>query len=77
MRRNVTITLDETTARWVRVEAAKRDMSVSRFVGELLSDRRRREEGYEAARNLFLGRGPRPLRAPGDPLPSREEVHRR
>jgi hypothetical protein len=77
MRRNVTITLDEKTARWVRVEAAKRDMSVSRFVGELLSDRRRREEGYEAARNLFLGRKPRPLRAPGDSLPSREEVHRR
>jgi len=34
--KNVTITLDEKTAVWTRVEAAKRNMSISRFVGEVL-----------------------------------------
>ena len=77
MRRNVTVTLDEDTARWIRVEAARADMSVSQFLGEVLAERRRRAEGYEAARDLFLSREPRPLRGPDDPLPSRDEVHER
>lgn len=34
--RNVTIALDEETARRVLMEAARRDMSLSRFVGEIL-----------------------------------------
>jgi len=77
MKKNVTVTLDEETARWVRVEAAKRDTSVSRFLGEILAERRRRQEGYEAAGAIFMGREARPLRTPGEPLPSRREVHER
>ncbi len=77
MKRNVTITLDEETARWVRVEAARRDTSVSAYLGELLADRRRRAEGYEAARTSFLARVPRPLRSSGTPLPSRSSLHER
>jgi len=77
MKRNVTVTLDEETARWVRVEAAKRDTSVSKFLGEILEERRRRTEGYETAQAIFMGREPRPLRRPGTCLPSRDEVHRR
>lgn len=34
--RNVTISLDEEVARWVRVAAAEHDLSVSRYVGEIL-----------------------------------------
>lgn len=77
MKRNVTVTLDEETARWVRVEAARRDTSVSRFLGEILSERRSRAEGYESARAAFMSREARPLRRPGDPLPSRDELHSR
>jgi hypothetical protein len=77
MKKNVTITLDEETARWVRVEAARRDTSVSSYVGELLAERRRRVEGYQAARATFLIREPRPLRDPGTPLPGRSERHER
>ena len=77
MKRNVTVTLDEETARWVRVEAAKRDTSVSRFLGEVLAERRRRQEGYDAARAAFMAREPRPLRKPGAPLPTRDAVHGR
>lgn len=36
--KNVTITLDEDVARWVRIHSAKEDMSISRLVGELLMD---------------------------------------
>lgn len=37
--RNVTVTLEEDVAQWARVEAAKRDTSVSRLLGELLKER--------------------------------------
>lgn len=77
MKRNVTVTLDEELARWVRVEAAKQDTSVSQFLADVLAERRRRIEGYEAARTRFMSREARPLREPGQELPSREEVHRR
>jgi len=77
MKRNVTVTMDEETARWVRVEAAKCDMSVSQFLGDVLQERRRRSQGYEAARELFMAREPRPLRRSREPLPTRGEIHDR
>lgn len=46
---NVTISMDEETARWLRVEAAKAGKSVSRFVGELLAERRDAGAGDAAA----------------------------
>ena len=77
MLKNVTVTLDEDTARWVRVEAAKQDMSVSQYLREMLSDHRSRSAGYDASHRLFMAREPRPLRACGDLLPTRQEVHER
>lgn len=77
MKKNVTVTLDEETARWVRVEAARRDTSVSRYLGEILAERRRRAEGYEAARVAFMSREPRPLRDPDQTLPDRPALHER
>lgn len=77
MKKNVTVTLDEDTARWIRVEAAKREMSVSRFLGEVLAERRQRVEGYEAARASFMDREARPLRTCAGPLPTRSEIHER
>lgn len=75
--RNVTITLDEETAQWARVEAARHDTSVSRWVGALLEERRRNSLDYERARNSYLRRGGLPLKQPGDALPSRDELHER
>jgi len=37
--RNVTVTLEEDVARWARIEAARRDTSVSRLLGALLKER--------------------------------------
>ncbi|MCY4635943.1 MAG: hypothetical protein OXG04_15795 [Acidobacteria bacterium] len=42
--KNVTITLPEDLARWVRIRAAEQDRSVSRWVAELLAGIRRQED---------------------------------
>ena len=76
-RRNVTITLDEETARWARVEAARRDLSVSRFVGDLLRESMDSRTAREDARERFFARGPYLTSGPGRDLPSRDELHDR
>lgn len=52
--RNVTVTLEEEVARWARIEAARRDTSVSRLLGELLKERMSTQDGSagEAAERL-------------------------
>ncbi len=47
--KNVTITMDDKVADWARVEAARRNTSVSRLVGELLAEKMRRDDAYERA----------------------------
>ena len=37
--KNITVTMDDTVAEWVRVEAAKRGSSVSRLLGEWLAEK--------------------------------------
>ena len=51
---NVTITLDEETATWIQMEAAKRGTSVSRLVGGLLRDRMKSAATREQARRSYL-----------------------
>ncbi len=75
--RNVTITLDEETAHWARVEAARRDASLSRFVGDVLHDQMTSEAGYEAAMADFLARPARQLQRKPGPYPRRDELHDR
>ena len=73
--RNVTVTLEERVARWARLEAAKRETSVSRLLGEILKQRMEQGNEYERAMRRALAR--KPLPKPGGPLLSREEVHER
>ena len=75
--KNVTITLDEDTAAWARVEAARADKSLSRFIGEMLQERMRKNDAYEAAMQRWLAIKPVPLRAPGEKLPTRDELYDR
>lgn len=76
--RNVTITLDDQVARWVRVLAARHETSVSRLVGEILRERMHMEEGYRSAMERFFAVEPRRLRRhPNDRHPSREALHDR
>jgi hypothetical protein len=76
MKRNVTITLDEHTARWARVEAARRDTSVSDYVGSLLRERMQQDFAYEQAMAAWLSRKPVTLKRSGR-YPGREAVHER
>lgn len=73
--RNVTVTLEEEVAHWARIEAARRDTSVSRLLGELLKERMSARDGYEKAMRRALGREPF-LHSDGRYL-KREEAHDR
>lgn len=75
--RNVTVSLDDETAHWARIEAACHDMSVSRFVGQVLRERKATSEDFERARQSYLSRGAAPLGAKDGSLPGRDEIHRR
>jgi uncharacterized protein DUF6364 len=75
--KNVTITLDEKTAAWARVYAARRNTSVSRLVGEMLQQRMRESHKYEEAMRRFLGKAPVRLNRSGKRYPRREELHAR
>ena len=72
--RNVTIALDDETARWARIEAARQDTSMSRLVGGLLREQMaragREADRYEQARRSYLARRPSSAeRREGVPLP--------
>ncbi len=73
--RNVTLTLEESVARWARIEAARNDISVSRFLGDILKERMKENDEYDAAKRRALARKPF-LKSDGRYL-SREEVHDR
>ncbi len=75
--KNVTITLDEKTAAWVRVSAAREDKSVSRYIAEMLERRMRESRDYANAMRRFLDRQPTHINTTGSKLPTREELHER
>ena len=75
--KNVTITLDEATARWARRIAAERGVSVSRFVGELLRQQMQHESSYELAMKRYFAMKPQCLLGPGERYPTREEIYDR
>jgi hypothetical protein len=73
--KNVTITLEETVARWARIKAAEQDTSVSHLVGQMLKERMQAETGYEAARKRYLSAKSRVISA--GRYPRRDELHER
>ena len=75
--KNVTITLDEETAAWARVHAAQKNVSLSRFVGELLAERMRESREYDEAMRRFFALKSFPLKGPPERYPTREELYDR
>ena len=75
--KNVTITLDEETAAWARVEAAGQGKSLSRFVGDLLRERMVGDRAYQDAMRLYLSKPARLLSKPGTKYPKRDELYDR
>lgn len=75
--RNVTITLDDETARWARVEAAKKDISLSRLIRDLLEETYKRDAEYENAMERFFSREPTAPISDGTPYPRRADLYDR
>lgn len=75
--KNITVTLDEKTADWVRVEAAKQGKSVSRLLGELLRKQMHDDREYFEAMRRFMAIEPREGRWVDGRPPTREEMHDR
>ena len=75
--KNITITLDEKTARWTRAHAAKHNKSVSRLVGEMLQKHMRESREYDEAMRYWLSRKPYKFEKSGGRYPTREELHHR
>jgi hypothetical protein len=73
--RNITVTLEENVARWARLEAARKETSVSRLLGEILKQGMIEEDEYQLAMRRALARKPF-LKTDGRYL-SRQEVHDR
>lgn len=74
--KNVTITLGEEVARWARIAAAEKEVSLSRYVGDLLRQEMTRRSDYEQAMREYLSMKPTGgIR--GRKLPRREDVHDR
>lgn len=69
--KNVTVTMEDSVAEWARLEAARRNTSVSRLVGELLAEKMRHDDAYERALQDWLHRE-RTWSSDGGPYPDRE-----
>lgn len=54
--KNVTVTMEDGVAEWARLEAARRNTSVSRLIGEMLAEKMRHDDAYERAMNEWLQR---------------------
>jgi hypothetical protein len=74
--KNVTVTLDDETARWARLEAARREISVSSLLRELLRESMGGQEAYVGAMDRYLSRPAEDLSS-GAAYPGREELHDR
>lgn len=74
--KNITISVPEEVARWARVHAAERDMSVSRMVSEMLRERMAQDRAYEEAMKAFFELPGYPLKATSG-YPKREELYDR
>lgn len=73
--KNVTVTMEDSVAEWARMEAARRNTSVSRLIGELLAEKMRHDDAYERAMREALEF--KSWGASDGRYPSREETHRR
>jgi hypothetical protein len=73
--KNVTVTMEDHVADWARMEAARRNTSVSRLIGELLAEKMRHDDAYERAmREVLEFKG---MGASTTPYMSRDEVNDR
>ncbi len=69
--KNVTITVEDATLEWARIEAARRNTSVSRLVGEMLTDKMQHDDAYARAMREWVA-DTSTFSSAGRPYPDRE-----
>jgi hypothetical protein len=72
--KNVTVTMEDSVAEWARLEAARRNTSVSRLLGELLAEKMRQDDSYERAMRDWLELD-LSFTSSGAPYPKRSETY--
>jgi post-segregation antitoxin (ccd killing protein) len=75
--KNLTVTLDEETFAKARVRAAERNLSLSRFISELLARELRHDDAYESAYRTWRAARPFALKSAPQRYPKREELYDR
>ena len=75
--KNVTISLPDDLARWLRVRAAADGRGVSEWIADLLAGMRRQEDKYEIAMKRYLAMKPCRIEWPDGRRPTREELYDR
>lgn len=74
--KNVTVTVEEPVLEWARIEAARRNTSVSRLVGEMLAEKMRRTDAYQRAMHEWQTKD-RLWVSSGQAYPQRPELYDR
>ncbi|EHR73256.1 hypothetical protein BurJ1DRAFT_4467 [Burkholderiales bacterium JOSHI_001] len=74
--KNVTVTMEDSVADWARMEAARRNTSVSKLVGEMLAEKMRADDAYDRAMRDWLVRE-RTWKSDGSAYPARESLYDR
>ena len=74
--KNVTITVEDSALEWARIEAARRNTSVSRMLGEFLEEVRRRDDAYERAYQEWRSHRST-WKSDGSLYPKRDEIYTR
>jgi hypothetical protein len=74
--KNVTITVEDGVLEWARIEAARRNSSVSRMVGELLAEKMRHDDAYQRAYEEWKADRAR-FHSGGQAYPKRGELYER
>lgn len=74
--KNVTITMEDSVADWARIEAAKRNTSVSRLVGEMLAEKMQRTDAYQRAMHDWQTKA-RLWQSDGQVYPKRADLYER
>lgn len=74
--RNITISLEEDLAKWVRVWAAEHDTSVSALLAKVLREKKEAESTYSHAYHSFLDSQPQKI-SHGRGYPTRDQLYGR
>ncbi len=75
--KNITVTLDHKMADWLRLNAAKKGISVSRFLGDLVHERMREARDYNQAMRRFFEHKPFHFGWADGHKATRDEIHDR